>query len=127
MAWLTKIEKKALVEFINKLTQEFCNYLKFVILYGSKARGDRHRESDVDLLIVMNKVDKKIWDKIVDLELETGDKYDYKSHLSIHPMTVKEYNWMQHRQLPFILNVNQEGIILWKYGKKTKSLTQIIT
>jgi uncharacterized protein len=71
-----------------------------VILYGSRARGDEHPESDWDLLILLDQknVDKKIEQTfrhhLFDLELEIGvpisvfaySKQDWEGKYSITPL-----------------------------------------
>jgi predicted nucleotidyltransferase len=71
-----------------------------VILYGSRARGDNKRESDWDLMILLNQknVDKKVEQTfrhhLFDLELEIGvpisvfvySKTDWEGKYSITPL-----------------------------------------
>lgn len=53
MAGLTKREKEALEMLKEKLTQEFGERLDSTQLFGSKARGDAVKHSDVDVLVVI--------------------------------------------------------------------------
>jgi len=82
-----------------------------VILYGSFARGEQKPESDIDLLILLNR-DKVTWDDekrisypLYDIEFETGQL--------ISPMVLTRLDWeTRHRITPFYENVTQEGIVL---------------
>lgn len=49
---LKENEREALLELKSKLFQRFPNIE--IILYGSKARGDFNKESDIDLLILID-------------------------------------------------------------------------
>jgi predicted nucleotidyltransferase len=49
---LKENEREALLELKSKLLQRFPNIE--IILYGSKARGDFNKESDIDLLILID-------------------------------------------------------------------------
>ena len=51
IASLSENEKKAVALFIERLKQNFV--LVKVILFGSKARGDYHEHSDVDLMVLV--------------------------------------------------------------------------
>lgn len=53
MAGLTKKEKEALGLFKEKLVAEFGERLDSTQLFGSKARGDAAKHSDVDVLVVL--------------------------------------------------------------------------
>ena len=51
---LTAAEQEALEAHLQALREAFGERLERVILYGSKARGDDHEESDIDLLAVVS-------------------------------------------------------------------------
>lgn len=81
------------------------------ILYGSEARGESGKDSDIDILILVpdtmgkdfNTIKRKIQDALYLLEL----KYDKL----ISPLILLQHIWDQ-RQTPFRLNVEKDGIIL---------------
>jgi len=82
-----------------------------IILYGSRARGNPHPESDWDLLILLNKeiinnkTDKNIAYPLYDLELEVGEV--------ITPMIYSQKEWYsKYKVTPFYFNVMKEGIVL---------------
>ena len=82
-----------------------------LILYGSYARGDFNENSDIDLLILLDK-DKitrddkiKITYPLYDIELETG--------IIISSMVYsKKYWYSEQKVTPFLENVQKEGIML---------------
>ena len=82
-----------------------------IILYGSRARGNPHPESDWDIVILLNKdivskeTENSISDNLFDLELETGEV--------ISPMvyTIKDWN-SKYRVTPFYYNVTKDGILI---------------
>jgi predicted nucleotidyltransferase len=82
-----------------------------VILYGSYARGDQKKDSDIDILILINqdKVsysdEKRIKYPLYDLEFETGKM--------ISPVVFSKNDWeLRHKITPFYRNVKKEGILL---------------
>ena len=81
-----------------------------IILYGSVARGTQTEESDVDIAVILksytSEMQDRMWDLIVDLELE----YDrVVSVLLIDADRFAEWEDV----LPFYRNVKEEGIVLW--------------
>jgi len=82
------------------------NKLKKIILYGSYARGEAEEGSDIDLIILLDRMAeyiqerKKYFDAIWELDL----KYD--TVISIIPFKEKEY---KTGKLPVILNAKREG------------------
>src|SRR5665647_3957061 len=82
-----------------------------VILYGSFARGDNHPDSDMDVLILLNKDkvtrddEKSVKYPLYDIEFETGQ--------IISPLVISKPDWeKRHKITPFYENVLREGVIL---------------
>lgn len=82
-----------------------------VILYGSFARGDEHKGSDIDLIILLNKDnisrddEKRVKYPLYDIEFESGQ--------IISPMVISKNNWdTLYRITPLYENVTSEGIEL---------------
>ena len=82
-----------------------------IYLYGSRSRGTETRESDWDLLILLDKdkitseEERKVTYPLFDLEFDTGEV--------ISPMVYSEKEWKtKYRITPFYQNVMKEGILL---------------
>ena len=82
-----------------------------IILYGSFARGEEKNESDIDILVLLDK-NKVTWDDekkvkypLYDIEFEIGK--------IISPLVLSKKDWeKRHRITPFYENVIKEGVIL---------------
>ena len=75
-------------------------------MYGSQARGDATRESDIDLLVVLPSINTDTWKTISDIAWEVG--FDAGKFISAIPATedkIKRYGF-----LPFYKNVGKEGV-----------------
>ncbi len=82
-----------------------------IYLYGSRVRGTANKESDWDLLILLNKekitpeIEKEITYPLYDLEFETGEV--------ISPMVYSEREWnTKYKITPFYHTVMKEGKLL---------------
>ena len=82
-----------------------------IILFGSYARGDDKRNSDIDILILVDKEkitysdEKRIKYPIYDLEFEMGKV--------ISPVVFSRQDWeIRHSITPFYKNVKREGVLL---------------
>lgn len=82
-----------------------------IILYGSFARGDNRPDSDLDILILVDrekadwKDDKKIKYPLYDIELETSQV--------ISPLIITKKDWeYKYPSTPLYANIKQDGIVL---------------
>ena len=82
-----------------------------VILYGSFARGDNKKYSDIDIIILVDKDKISYSDEIrikyplYDLEFDTGKV--------ISPIVFSRKDWeTRHSITPFYKNVKREGVLL---------------
>jgi len=80
------------------------------ILYGSRARGDAHKDSDWDILILLDKdtLDQSDYDNVsypfVLLGCDLGQE--------INPIMYTTKEWESYRITPFYENVTRDGIVL---------------
>src|SRR3989339_188781 len=109
-------EQEAIEEFKNRLVKILGDNLVLLKLYGSKARGDWHKDSDIDLLAVLKHEPKASdWrnDPISELEYQIMEKYNFKVFPSTITYKYKEYQKDSRVKTPFLYWVNKEGIDLW--------------
>lgn len=104
--------KSIIEEFTNKVTELFGSHLEQIILYGSYARGDYDKNSDVDIMILTDLNDKeiikyrmKIRDIACDLELDND--------IIISPLVrnIDKYN-ERTDIVPFYMNIQKEGVVV---------------
>lgn len=95
---------------IKKLVEEKDSSAK-IYLYGSRARGNAKKDSDWDLLILLNRekitsdIEKEITYPLYDLEFETGE--------IISPMVYTQHEWdTKYNITPFYKNVMKEGHLI---------------
>ena len=100
--------KDLLTELKSRLTALYGVRMKGLCLYGSYARGEQQSESDVDVLIIVDRVDR------YSLEIERTSKLiselSLKYHLSISRLFVTEDDW-KNRDTPFLANAREEAIL----------------
>lgn len=86
--------------------------IRKVILFGSYAKGDASRKSDMDMAIIMD-TDKRFFDRY-DLCNELYDLFD--AGLDILPYTEEEFERISDRK--FIQSIIKEGIVVYESQEK---------
>lgn len=99
---------KQLVEQIKQhLIKMYGDNIKKVILYGSYVRGEATRDSDIDILVLVDQslnpfeVRESLSDLLFDILLDEGE------HISVIVVPERFYD---NYNSPFILNVKKEGV-----------------
>lgn len=110
MFFLTPLEEKALSEFSSRIKNALNNNLFDIKLFGSKSRGKFNEESDIDILIIVNKRNEQTIDIISEILLDVELKYD--SRLSPVVLSASEFLQNQKHQTLFYNEVVRDGVTL---------------
>lgn len=102
-------ERRALNELADILANE-TSVLK-IIAYGSRVRGDFREDSDLDVLVIIEKRDRYIKERIIDIF------YSYEMNLDI-PFSVtilskEEFDFNDAMGSPFIKSIKEEGLLIY--------------
>lgn len=102
-------ERAAVEQLKQKLSRDFG--LAKLILFGSKARGDSHRESDLDVLIVLrDEFDWRTKHAIFDVCFDIGLEHD----VVFQPVVLSRarYDDPLTKATPLCQNVAEEGVAI---------------
>ncbi|MDR3223580.1 MAG: nucleotidyltransferase domain-containing protein [Methanobrevibacter sp.] len=92
------------IEFANSLN---FSEIKKIILFGSVARGDDNKDSDIDIMIITtdkDKIEDEVFSKVSDFLLET------MKYISVKIVSFNHYN--KFKDFSFYSTVNKEGILI---------------
>jgi len=105
--FINRKSNKIVKRFINLIIKKF--NLKKIIIFGSFARGDYHKGSDLDLIIV-GEFKERFIDRIGKI-IELND-----SNLEIDVMvyTQEEFQKMIKEKRPFIEQALEEGMVVYE-------------
>lgn len=85
-----------------------------IILFGSYARGDFDKDSDIDVLVVLKSKDSKSGDAISAMSDEAMAFTDYDDFLSVVQLSKEQWEEVARLKTAFYRSVSKEGISLWK-------------
>lgn len=99
-------------ELIDGLREIFAQNVLQIILYGSVARQEEVKESDIDIAIIVQAVPtESVRDRFIEWNSEMDMKYNRVfSIVDIEKSRMDEWGEI----LPFYRNIQEKGVVLWK-------------
>jgi predicted nucleotidyltransferase len=104
---MTQIVGQVLAELKSHLVALYGERLKGVYLFGSHARGDADDESDVDVLIVLDRVEH--YSREISQTSEVVSELALKYGISLSRFFASETQWRDD-STNFFLNVREEAL-----------------
>ena len=98
---------KLAAEVRNRISDALGQPVK-VIMFGSQARGDATKDSDIDLLIILPDLNPSTRRLVSDIAWEVG----FDAGKMISPLPATEEKIERFGFLPFYKNVEREGIVV---------------
>lgn len=101
-----------LKKYHNAMETIFGNKLERVVLYGSYARGDYNKDSDIDIMILADIEPEKVWeyaDKVDNITYDINLNYGLDIMPTVQSLIVYK-KWQKVH--PFYLNIEKEGVTI---------------
>ena len=104
------IQREAIELFSKNVKDRLSPNIKDVRLFGSVARGTDTPESDIDILVLVEKEDRDISDAIMDIVVDINLEYD----VVITPIIITGSHYANplFRETAFFHNLEFEGIAI---------------
>ena len=105
-------ERRALMGFKTKLEERLGDQIKEIRLFGSKARSDWRKGSDIDVLIILSRLADKnqAKDIVYSLVLSICEKFGL--YLSVKVFSEGEFRYYKSIPTLFVKNIMRESILL---------------
>lgn len=105
---LSSQESQVVQTFATRVRERFPDEVVDVRLFGSKARGDHHADSDIDILVIARSEDWRLHDQMRRVGYELDEDIGYR--LSIQVIAEKRFEHARERHFQFATSVFEEGI-----------------
>lgn len=98
-------DQQALREFVAYLEKSFPDQIEYIALFGSKARGDSHQDSDIDVLVILSREDRELRREI----LKQAARFSLEYEVLLSPRVVGSERWEKMRGFSLYQNVQREA------------------
>lgn len=90
-----------------ELRELYGERLKQVLLFGSWARGDAHPESDIDLLVVLDRIESR-WEERDRMD-EIFERHSFENDTIVSEIPVSEAE-LNAAEIPLLMRVREEAV-----------------
>lgn len=108
---MTAKKQKQIIDAITGKARQIVPHSAEVILFGSRARGDAHEDSDWDVLILLDK--ERITSQDIDDYTYPLRELGWSYNQCINAILYTKKDWNKSITSPFRQNVISEGVRLW--------------
>jgi len=107
------ITKKTLDLFVEKVKEYEGDNLLRIILFGSVARGEANKNSDIDVLIILKECPFVKRMKICDISADVEWDMDFNENAYLQTLAMSEEESRGLNFYSLMINVNREGVVLY--------------
>jgi len=112
-----KSYEKAAKEFSERVVKKLGKRLNSIILYGSLATGNVTKDSDIDMLVIVEETERKtVEDDVLDISYEVDYTNKFETFIVPVFMTPKEVEKEINSGSYFIKDVLTQGVVLYDDG-----------
>jgi len=105
-------DRSIIIELKKRLPAQVKDHIRKVVAFGSRARGEDSKDSDLDLLILVDRKAPEIEGKIEDVAYQVMWDHDFKPILSIKLFSESGYLDRVREGFSFYKNIEREGVAL---------------
>ena len=109
----------------SKVAEALNGEVHSVVLYGSTARGEARRNSDIDVLVLSDHPDS-LRQRVVEIEEELDAENNYRTFLVSMYLTVNHFRRLSTSGSPFARAVLEEGVILYDDGSFARLRDEVL-
>lgn len=104
------IDIPAVRDFVAQVSKKYADNYRGSYLYGSRARGTARKDSDVDILVLLQKADH--WSKRAIIDLAYDEYLETGVDISPLVMSIDEYERQKKIGIPLITEIERDMVRL---------------
>ena len=113
---LHPVTQEALTLFIQRVTEQEGENLKKIVLFGSVARGEVNKDSDIDVLVILKERTSHDFELVSNISADVSWDMEYDENSYIQAATVSEEDARGLGYWELMQNINRDGVTLYDAG-----------
>ncbi len=101
-------------EAVESILERAVSKPRRIVLFGSEARGEAAPDSDIDLLLVLDRCDEEALEAARDAVYDVMWRHDFERLISVQALSAEQFEDWRRKGFGFAKNVDREGIVLWR-------------
>jgi len=114
---LHPVAQEALTLFIQRVVKQEGDNLKKIVLFGSIARGEANKDSDIDVLVILKEVTLDDFTLVSNISADVSWDMEYDENSYIQAVTVSEEDTRGLGYWELMQNIEKDGVTLYDIGK----------
>jgi uncharacterized protein len=103
-------DRGLLSDLRNKIPLELSKHIQRVVAFGSRARGESTKDSDLDVLVLVDKKTPEIEKSLEDIAYQIMWDHDFVPIISLKVFEIAKYSNALNRGFSFYKYIEKEGI-----------------
>jgi len=107
---MDEMDRNLILEVKERFPADVVAHIRKVVAFGSRAEGQGEAESDLDLLILVDRKTPELEGKIDDVAYQVMWDHDFKPIISIKVMAEADFRSSLDEGFTFYKRIEQEGV-----------------
>ncbi|MBI4680538.1 MAG: nucleotidyltransferase domain-containing protein [Nitrospirae bacterium] len=103
-------DKAIILEFKKRLSDDILKYIKKIIVFGSRIKGEATEDSDLDVIALVDEKTPEVEKSLEDVAYQIMWDHDFKPIISLKVFSESQFYDALNRGFSFYRHVQQEGV-----------------
>ncbi len=105
-------DKNIVLELKESVRGDTMKHIKKCLVYGSRVRGENDKDSDLDILMLVDKNTLEIEQELEDATYQVMWNYNFKPIISLKVFSEDRFNQAVTEGFSFYRNAKREGVVI---------------
>jgi len=107
---MNKSDKELILELKKQIYSELEKHIRRLIIFGSRVRGESMKDSDLDVLVLVDEKTPEIEQRLEDIAYQVMWDYDFRPIISLKVIEFSKYHDAVSRGFSFYKHIEREGV-----------------